>query len=796
MDREFEVPKQCEAKIGAENFNDSLSISKSITLELCAAELDGLSEDPEFQKEVLHNYHRSRWGAPQYIGINELQKSHTGVDPASLVRLEKDQDLPTDSITPHTPFTVLAGRFIVFTTLESHGLRQYMVSPTGTYSVGEFPDFMTQAIDASTAITFDPEPAAPNQNLEIPIVQNVARVGCNGLLHLGNISLKNISNGETSEIEMIGSDYQQACSTDYVGERPNTTTLYDSGHKQYSISYTPNSTRTDRHLQSILIYGDNDKPTLKYTTFSDQADAYNPIFERVYLSSDGRTEISSWENEVSQQPDITPDEYLARFKQVFDTPDRYIEFEESQWDIPNDLYVALRQYGKELFDLDETILSMEQTYGVTINTDDRSFLDRRRRAEPLSLAELEYALHTLDYELRKYPPGMVARVLDDVHLFNRFIYRFKGEETSARAFYHNRSIAVPVITSSIIHEIAHAIDDANGIMPLDNHWWGERAHGTNFHAEYEYDASGPGFARTYGRRNPDEDLATIAEKLLSLRDYSGFTQRANDEPSLAQKIRMTQAMYYVVSDGRIDEGFWKNRMQAEIWPDKEYWASRETAQDYQMPADIKTEVDFYQAFYDFGQALTGQDLDLAKDILENQLRPQVPDESYFELSAEYFWVQGLMFKQSAENTLTPAAKEAFEKSLEFNLRNDHTNDPTQSYLSHFTKVSLLYRQLEDGEKEIEALREVIKNPNLGSEWPYGRLSQLLPSQSEVLEILLTGFEVFNGDVAPAFALRLAFLLETSGNRGQALEVLEKALKENRGNQELITTIGRLERKGL
>ncbi len=81
-----------------------------------------------------------------------------------------------------------------------------------------------------------------------------------------------------------------------------------------------------------------------------------------------------------------------------------------------------------------------------------------------------------------------------------------------------------------------------------------------------------GHARPYGKcGGPNEDQATVAETLF--KNEKEFFDRLKKDPILAKKVQMIKELYYIKSEGQMDQQYWQDRRH-NVKIDQNYWKKR------------------------------------------------------------------------------------------------------------------------------------------------------------------------------------------------------------------------------
>lgn len=152
------------------------------------------------------------------------------------------------------------------------------------------------------------------------------------------------------------------------------------------------------------------------------------------------------------------------------------------------------------------------------------------------------------------------------------------------------------------HEWFHLLDDRAGMSDSDDDDWTARFHGHDNYPDGRSvygrgvieirDENGggfstmgrrePGFSRGYGMHTPNEDQATVAEAFFDPKTAYDQESLARVEPVLAEKIATIKRRYFILSEGRMDERYWKDIRDGGTI-DAAYWKKREDAGDFKTP---------------------------------------------------------------------------------------------------------------------------------------------------------------------------------------------------------------------
>lgn len=308
---------------------------------------------------------------------------------------------------------------------------------------------------------------------------------------------------------------------------------------------------------------------------------------------------------------LKPEETLAVITSL-GTREAFDFFEEIYWKefsairSSNDaLREAACKRGRELYGVDKSIEEVEQflrSNGVNFSIR----FDSIEKGSRVKLREAVRVLPALLSALRKYPPQYFRngsfRALS-------ILGNLKSERTEgAIGFYDSQEGRVVISPTAqgdygpeniFHHEYFHFDDDLTGGLNAHRDWV-HRFHGNGKLASGEEvygkisRTIGPfttgvdrtNFARSYGRLNPNEDLATIAEELLVPRTYLLLQEKAKAEPILQEKIAAMKRRFFVRSLGRMDDRYWRD-FQSSVAIDGAYWNAREQNGDFRT-AEIHT----------------------------------------------------------------------------------------------------------------------------------------------------------------------------------------------------------------
>ncbi len=280
------------------------------------------------------------------------------------------------------------------------------------------------------------------------------------------------------------------------------------------------------------------------------------------------------------------------------TKEDYLKFEEQYLadfgvTVKRDPFIGIilrdvRNHGLEIAGLNKDKEKIEKKYGIKIEINDCRSSQFTYTRMPIRSVEKELKL--LDREIQKYPPGFIKKQNLTVYLVDNI--RTNGLESSPRGLYLSEVSGIVITTSSVFdHEFYHRLDDANDGLSKNNSEWVKLSpdynkdgnKGFTWQNKIGWRASDKdlpkGFARHYGRVNPDEDQATIAECLFRKdgdQSYSVLMRKAKRDKVLMAKINFIKAEYKKWSGGMIDEKYF-NDLSDGVIINEAYWEKRAKA---------------------------------------------------------------------------------------------------------------------------------------------------------------------------------------------------------------------------
>lgn len=246
---------------------------------------------------------------------------------------------------------------------------------------------------------------------------------------------------------------------------------------------------------------------------------------------------------------------------------------------------AKRQENEKL------IKNIKEKYGITVHLGDNTPKEGIKCSGTGDLDQVNKALHELDKALSIYPhPAKVLFHnigLSDIYLAEEVTH--SGHEVGGVAI-SKKGIVISMgtdhrdITSTVHHEIFHALDDADLVIKfsdLNNVVWQRRRQGLIYQYNNGIDAikADPvnigssqdrpkGFARKYGQAGgPDEDQATFAEIVMSgqsqkfldsiKKQENRSEEDINQDLKLCEEaIQMVKELYYKMSKGYMNKYYW------------------------------------------------------------------------------------------------------------------------------------------------------------------------------------------------------------------------------------------------
>ncbi|OGJ63226.1 hypothetical protein A3A67_02855 [Candidatus Peribacteria bacterium RIFCSPLOWO2_01_FULL_51_18] len=356
--------------------------------------------------------------------------------------------------------------------------------------------------------------------------------------------------------------------------------------------------RTD-HIQIM-----NDKERITHVTQHSNGEVLFPVSregKRMLLSPFGESPLSSTEME----------EVMAHLN----TKEEFDFFEEIYWKNiaplhgKNDaLRDAVLKKGRILYGVEQNIQNLESYLnerGVPFQVRlDPSIPEGSR----VKMREIAMVLPQLLQAVGTYPASYLKKGLRTLYILGNL--QMKKLENPVGFYDSDRGIIVmsplqhdgeSVARMIFHHEYFHFSDDTDISGPRGSLDWRHRFHGDgmlpdgeNVYGKFQKkvitrdiawtsELSSAGFARPYGRLNPKEDRATIAEALLDPLTFPDFRKKTEGDPLLREKVAAIKRTYFVRSSGRMDEQFWKD-VDSGVRIDPAYWQQREGRGDFNTDA--------------------------------------------------------------------------------------------------------------------------------------------------------------------------------------------------------------------
>ena len=249
--------------------------------------------------------------------------------------------------------------------------------------------------------------------------------------------------------------------------------------------------------------------------------------------------------------------YVKQVQQVIKTKEQFFTFEWFfvNYDDKSELSEKIRQYGRKFLGINVLEESIEQTYGIEIESENPVENDNPKvTAGRHSLGILELELNELDRVLGLYPLPFLKRAgAKRIFLVSNLYHRELGDLTGLH-WKGGENVVLENVKKSGFHEIFHLADETDGGYNRGNPKWCEK---TEKKACFD--------------EQIDERQAQVAEDLFMY--YHEKMVEAEGNPVLAAEIEMIKAFYYKMSDGLMDAKFWED-LAAEVWIDRGYWSQR------------------------------------------------------------------------------------------------------------------------------------------------------------------------------------------------------------------------------
>jgi len=292
----------------------------------------------------------------------------------------------------------------------------------------------------------------------------------------------------------------------------------------------------------------------------------------------------------------------------------------------------LRQIGKEICG----VASTERRLAAHLGGGDKAFkllsneIPARTRFQIPSMRVLERTLPAFHAEAQKYPADFFRALnLGSCHLVSGL--NIEGSFGAAAGYASQDDASVSSITVSLTgdphaslskqlqaakrafhHELSHAVHFAfriEGGNSLQRRWWEPFEKRS---ARTDADGKTETFARSYGRTNDAEDVATVAESLFDSTMSRLLRARGAREPLLQKKIQAVERMYYALSDGKMDATFWKD-LQRGTTIDEKYWASRAASAKDPGGESYRLELKRHRSYFDVLRRVDALQFDEQRD---------------------------------------------------------------------------------------------------------------------------------------------------------------------------------------
>ncbi|MBT4385152.1 hypothetical protein HOD30_05410 [Candidatus Peregrinibacteria bacterium] len=398
---------------------------------------------------------------------------------------------------------------------------------------------------------------------------------------------------------------------DYLNEEGDTAKKIE-----YSGSYIEEY-NSDSKLIVAYDY-DYDNGVLKYKESGGQRDFYGtgkiPVLSLRLLPEDedgdiqslmigpNETELADFQYEKEHNPKLTESEYLEKLKAFITTADQYFVFEEQLMEDSNlsvDTVDKLRLYGKEITGITEKEAALETRYNFRIETETWRYTSLVTCSRfPISTLDLK--IDELTAKLAEYPDTFMARsTINSIYIFDNWVLNGeKGDPHSSTGGIQMGAGMVGYIDiATFDHELLHSIDHGYGELAFPNEEWGV-IHGEDYeeHFGQEGHVSDPrptGHPSTYGMIGGiDEDQAEMAKALMN--NDRNILDRLDSEPALKDKAIIVKNFFFILSEGRMDKQYWKDK-GGNVTIDDTYWERREAAQDFQASLAVR--------FFEFIQSI-------------------------------------------------------------------------------------------------------------------------------------------------------------------------------------------------
>lgn len=322
----------------------------------------------------------------------------------------------------------------------------------------------------------------------------------------------------------------------------------------------------------------------------------------------------------TKDPGLTTQDFFASWKEIIRTADDYYVFEEQfltlnqvgiedmraagerlKLAFPENLQLMMRKYAKELIGVADLELSIEQKYGVEIESDDWSMSGMSHLSNfRMELSVLRNVLNDLNESLGKIPTVALRRTgLKKIYVFQFWEgpgVRQESRQQAGGYAFGNGAIGISDGTAAFFHELRHCADEHEGGWVNDDTYWGVYAHGADYESIYgksgvdaidsgvDLNTRPKGFVSGYAKLGGiGEDQASMGDYLF--RDYRLVMQYAEEEPELARKVEMEKHFWSWLSDpnggdlydptmvynGDMNDQYWEDLADGKV---NDYWDLR------------------------------------------------------------------------------------------------------------------------------------------------------------------------------------------------------------------------------
>ena len=236
--------------------------------------------------------------------------------------------------------------------------------------------------------------------------------------------------------------------------------------------------------------------------------------------------------------------------------------------------------AEQIIDLESKIRTQ---YGIRIRYGKSPSDTWQLASKPMDQQLIKYGLNNLLEFLIKYPPNVRNRFRNTT-VYLAVDLKLKTKDKRAIAIGGSAGSSVIVVDllnddvkKTLDHEYFHILDKSDDPKKDNSTWALANPHGMRDYtfltsaeavehgSEFEPPIPPPGFARIYGKEGgPDEDQATIADRLLNPVLAGSITKRAMEDAVLRKKVEMETGCLFDPATGRFQRALTKEEYTARL----------------------------------------------------------------------------------------------------------------------------------------------------------------------------------------------------------------------------------------